>query len=97
MSPREPDYEPHGMPQPTLAHWHTLLTTAAGSDESYARVPVESLLDLLKYAATSSDVLYDAGLDDVATSETEADVRGIGRHLRVVRPGEAPDGPEGAA
>lgn len=87
MSPRDPDYEPR-MPQPSLQHWHALLASAAATDEPYARVPVESLLDLLRYAATTSDVIHDAGLDGVASSETDADVRGIGRHLRVVADGE---------
>ncbi len=78
------DCEPR-MPQPTLTHWHTLLTTAAASDDPVAVVPVESLLDLLRYAATSSEALHDAGLDGVVTSETVSDVRALGRHLSVVR------------
>lgn len=79
------DYEPHGMPQPTLQHWHTLLTSMAASEESFATVPVESLKDLLHYAASTSDVIYEAGLEGVASSETDADVRGVGRHLRAVK------------
>lgn len=83
MSPDHGDYSPP-MPQPTLQHWHTLLATAAATDEPYAKVPVESLMDLLHYAATATDVIYDAGLDGVVSSEVDDDVRGIGRHLRVV-------------
>ena len=81
------EFEPR-MPQANLQHWRVLLEAASESDEPYARVPVESLNDLLRYAATSSDVIHDAGLQDVVSSETDADVRRIGRHLRVVVDGE---------
>ncbi len=80
MNDREPP-----MPQPTRQHWHDLLVTAASADGPFATVPVESLRDLLQYAANSSEVLYDAGLEGVATSETLSDVRALGRRLRVVR------------
>ena len=81
------DYEPR-MPQPTLAHWWALIEAAAESRESLVAVPVESLNDLLAYAANSSDVIHDAGLEDVVSSETDADVRQMGRPLRLVREGD---------
>lgn len=72
------------MPTDTLRHWHTLITHAAEHDGPIATVPVESLMHLLQYAQTAALVLDEEDLADVVSGESDADVRSLGRHLRVV-------------